>query len=103
MGPAELAKQVVGPSVVYIWSLESSRSSQEVLGGSKEVSTSLIEARTYHVLTSTRGRLRAVPEIILEGVGRRHFFVLWGGGCFVDNVSERSGVESNLSWESRRI
>ena len=30
---------------------------------------------------------RAVPEIILGG--RRHFFVLWGGGCFVDNVSER--------------
>ena len=36
--------------------------------------------------------LRAVPEIILGVVGRRHFFVLWGGGCFVDNVSEGWGV-----------
>ena len=36
--------------------------------------------------------LRAVPEIILRGwVGRRHFFVLWGGGgCFVA-VSEGWG------------
>ena len=45
--------------------------------------------------------VRAVPEIIL-GVGRRHFFVLWGG-CFVDNVSEGWGVEGNLSWGSRHI
>ena len=38
--------------------------------------------------------LRAVPEIILgdEWVGHRRFFVLWGGGCFVDSVSEGWGV-----------
>ena len=27
--------------------------------------------------------LRAVPEIILRGVGRRHFFVLWGEGVLL--------------------
>ena len=43
--------------------------------------------------------LRVVPEIIL-GAGRRHSFVLWGGGgCFV-YVSE-GWVK--LSWGSRRI
>ena len=46
--------------------------------------------------------LRVVPDIILRGwVGRRHFFVLWGEGCFVDKVSE--GWGDNLSWGSRRI
>ena len=50
----------------------------------------------YSIFFSTLG---AVPEIILRGVGRRHFFVLWGG--VVDNVSE--GWGGNLSWGSRRI
>ena len=37
--------------------------------------------------------VKAIPEIILRGVGCRHFFVLWGGGgCFVDNVSEGWGI-----------
>ena len=44
--------------------------------------------------------VRAVPEIILGG--RKHFFVRWGGGCFVDNVSE-GGWRGNLSWGSRHI
>ena len=43
------------------------------------------------VKTKKRDNFRDLPEIILMGVGRRHFFVLWGGGCFVDNVSEGSG------------
>ena len=27
--------------------------------------------------------IRAVPEIILGGMGRRHFFVLWGEGVLL--------------------
>ena len=57
-------------------------------------------------IVQMENKLRAVPEIILRGwgVGRKHFFVLWGGGCFVDSVSEGWGwVGSNLSWGSRHI
>ena len=46
--------------------------------------------------------VRAVPELSSGGVGRKHFFVQWGGGCFVDNVSRGvGGVRGNLSWGSR--
>ena len=40
----------------------------------------------------TVSSLRAVPEIILGG--HRHFFILrgGGGGCFVDDLSQGSGV-----------
>ena len=36
----------------------------------------------------------AVPEIILRGVGRRHFFVLWGKGVLL--TCPRGG--GNFSW-----
>ena len=36
-------------------------------------------------------QVRAIPEIVLGG-GCRQFFCPVGGGCFVDNVSEGSGV-----------
>ena len=45
--------------------------------------------------------LRAVPEIILGWVGRRHFLCPVRGWCFVDNVPE--GLGGNLSWGSRSI
>ena len=48
---------------------------------------------TGSIKCSSRLSLKAVPEIIHGGgMGRRHFFVLCGGGCLVDTVSEGWGV-----------
>ena len=45
--------------------------------------------------------IRAVPEIILTGVGRRHFFVLWVESVLLTMCPRGGGV--NLSWGSRHI
>ena len=47
--------------------------------------------------------LRAVPEITLWGVGRRHIFVLWGGGVLLTMCPRGGGVRGKLSWGSRHI
>ena len=36
--------------------------------------------------------IRAIPEIISRGVGRRHFFVLWGEGLFLTTCPRGGGV-----------
>ena len=46
--------------------------------------------RADGVRTQLLFSVRAVPEIILRGVGRRHFFVLWGEGVLL-TVCPRGG------------
>ena len=50
---------------------------------------------------SVQDLLRAVPEIILMGVGRRHFFVLWWEGVLLTTCPRGGG--GNLSWGSNHI